>query len=251
MNKSFIKVLGFVFAITLASTYAMADDAEVKEVEIQSTKSTVMPVITMPVQKDTVEQKVLTPASDVKKEVVKAADEAVENIKTTVEEKAEEIKETAENANVDASVAKEEIKETSPAGSTSKTEVPAAFEALQNVNIEPAPAVNTQNIEADTKKAEDEAETSVSKPAAEEAKTAAENAKEETTANEELQKKGVKEVKEVKKAPARFDIKTLFESIRPEVKGGKKSPAAVDTSTETKTEEATNPDTSAVETEAE
>ena len=243
MNKSFIKVLGFVFAITLASTYAMADDAEVKEVEIQSTKSTVMPVITMPVQKDTVEQKVLTPASDVKKEVVKAADEAVENIKTTVEEKAEEIKETAENANVDASVAKEEIKETTPAESTSKTEVPAA--------IEPAPAVNTQNIEADTKKAEDEAETSVSKPAAEEAKTAAENAKEETTANEELQKKGVKEVKEVKKAPARFDIKTLFESIRPEVKGGKKSPAAVDTSTETKTEEATNPDTSAVETEAE
>ena len=32
----------------------------------------------------------------------------------------------------------------------------------------------------------------------------------------------VKEVKKEKKAPAKFDAKTLFENIRPDVKGSKK-----------------------------
>lgn len=241
MNRSFIKVLGIVFAIILASTYALANDAEVKEVEVQSAKSTVMPVITMPVQKDTVEQKVLTPAGEAKKETVKAVNEAVEDIKTTVE-----------NAKVETPAAAEEIKEQvkeTASENAPKAEVPAAFEALQNTNVEPAPAVNTQSIETVEKKAEDKVEAST-EPAAEEVKADTEEIKEETTANEEVQKEVVKEVKEIKKTPVKFDIKTLFESIRPEVKGGKKATAAADTNVETEAKEASSTDAT-VETEAE
>jgi len=234
MNRNFIKVLSFLSVAALSCTIASAADIQMKEVK---TESTVIPAITMPAKNAAeVENEVLQPAAEVKKEAVKAVEEKTEASKTDVKETVEKAKETTE------------IKT-----EASSAEVPRVFEALQKVELAPKdkakdvkPAVNNEAVKTDAtaeviKEEAQNAEAKVEQAkeavsdVKEEVKSATEEAVQKTTdavqktteevknAAEEVKKEvKVKEVKKTKKAPSKVDTKTLFENIRPEVKGGAK-----------------------------
>ena len=93
MNEKFIKFLGLASTVALSCTLVNAADIPVKEIQ---PRGTVLPAVIMPAQDAKAEDKVLQPATDVKKEVK-------EEVKA-VEEKVKETKKVNENRNQKMSV---------------------------------------------------------------------------------------------------------------------------------------------------
>ena len=134
MNEKFIKFLGLASTVALSCTLVNAADIPVKEIQ---PRGTVLPAVIMPAQDSKAEDKVLQPATDVKKEVkeeVKAVEEKVkettEEVKTEVKKEVLKIEEKAETTKEAAKTGAEEAKK---ADKAPDAQVPAAFEALQKV----------------------------------------------------------------------------------------------------------------------